>query len=97
MRYCSEKVDSSPGVESNGNVAERWRFTRHARERMKEMGIERREVLATLVTPETTYRGGLGHPPDRAVALRGRLAVVYQVSTRKVVTILWRGEEGRMV
>lgn len=76
-------------------MPERWRFTRHARERMKEMKLDRREVQAALKSPEATYRGGLQHPPGRIVMLKGRIAVVCQIGTREVVTVLWRGEEGR--
>lgn len=76
-------------------MSERWKFTAHAMDRMTEMGVARNEVLATVVRPEARYDSGFGHPAGRGIALRGRLAVVYQKATKEIVTVLWRGEKER--
>lgn len=67
----------------------RWFLSLHALERMREMGIERDEVVHALDQPEVVYpvrEGRLG-------AIGGRLCVI--IDDDSVVTVLWRGLEGR--
>jgi hypothetical protein len=69
-----------------------WNVTAHARERMHEMGVRERELRAALETCEVDY-------PDVYVGCRirlgGRLAVAYNPTPNKIITVLWRGKETR--
>jgi hypothetical protein len=75
-------------------VAERWRLTDHAKTRMAEMGVKRQEVLEAIYQAETHYPGSPRRPQGRRLALKGRLAVVYEpFPSKRVITVLWRGIE----
>lgn len=66
-----------------------WRFTRHADERMRAMGLTRRDVLAVLLRPEVSYqqtRGG-------RMWQRGLIAVVTARDEPVVITVLWNRKE----
>jgi Domain of unknown function (DUF4258) len=65
----------------------RWFITKHALKRMRQMGLERSEVVAVLDEPEVRYPDRYGH----FIACAGRLAVCFISDT--VVTVLWRGRE----
>jgi len=54
---------------------------------MREMGLERPEVVQALDNPEVRYPDRYGH----IIACGGRLAVCFSGDT--VVTVLWRGRE----
>lgn len=69
----------------------RWFVSVHALKRMKQMKVDRVELVTCLNSPEYDYPG---HPVPRRVAVRGRLAVVYEPPD-KVVTVLWAGRETR--
>jgi hypothetical protein len=70
-----------------GNQPTPWFLTMHAIKRMREMGLDRSEVVAALDDPEVQYPDRLGH----LIACGGRLAVCFTGDT--VVTVLWRGRE----
>lgn len=71
-------------------VAVRWFLSRHALERMAEMGIERPEVCAVLDDPVLTYTDAWGRFHSQA----GRLDVVLGADDPDVVvTVLWRTDE----
>lgn len=73
-------------------MAEGWRFTLHAKARMAEMGVDRREVLSAAVKPKVRYTGSRGHPPGREIRCRGRVAIVVRPAPApRVITVLWRG------
>lgn len=66
-----------------------WRFTRHARERMAQMGLEVRDVLAVLLRPEVSYqqtRGG-------QLWQRGAISVVTARDEPVVITVLWNRKD----
>lgn len=71
-------------------------FSFHAAERMMQMGVTAEEVVDALADPETTYRSSLRHDdPERRIATRGRLAVVYSDVTHHVITVLWNRADSR--
>lgn len=70
----------------------RWTLTRHARERMTEMGVEEVEVYRVLVDPEVEYDQPR-YGPTRRMAQRGDLAVAYDSRNGAVITVLWRRVE----
>ena len=72
-----------------------WELCGHASPPAAEMGLDAEEVRHVLESPEVCYPGSTRHPGGRYVAVGGRLAVVYVPVTGTVVTILWRGAEGR--
>jgi hypothetical protein len=66
-----------------------WRFTRHADERLADMGLTRRDVLAVLLRPDVSYqqtRGG-------QMWQRGPLAVVTSREEPVVITVLWNRKD----
>lgn len=66
-----------------------WRFTRHARQRIEEMGLEVRDVLAVLLRPEVSYqqtRGG-------HLWQRGAISVVTARDEAVVITVLWNRKD----
>lgn len=67
----------------------------HARARCIEMGVERAEVVETLLHPETTYPSPDVYRANRRVAAGGRLAVVFTENDYTVVTVLWNGRTAR--
>jgi hypothetical protein len=69
-------------------------LTGHARWRMGRMGVGEDEVALAVSDPEVSYASDVGRRGDERVHVRGRLAVVVADGSR-VVTVLWRGEEGR--
>lgn len=69
-----------------------WRFSNHAQERIVEMSLTFDEVVDVLDAPVLTYPSGKRNGTYTAVG--GRLAVGYD-ETRCVMTVLWRGKEGR--
>lgn len=76
-------------------MSERWKITEHARGRMEEMALTRREVLEPLIDPVLDYPGSARYQEGRRVAVQGRLAVVYEPETRTIVTVLWNAEVAR--
>jgi hypothetical protein len=58
----------------------------HAIRRMVEMDVERAEVVECLNDPEFTRTCD---PEPRRIAKRGRLSVVFDPATLRVVTVLW--------
>lgn len=76
-------------------MSERWKFCPHALERMRQRGFEREEVLAAVVHPEIDYPGGDSQPPNRRIAIAGRVAVVYVPPPEKrIITVLFHRELG---
>lgn len=66
-----------------------WRFTRHADERLADMGLTRHDVLVVLLRPDVTYqqqRGG-------QMWQRGSLAVVTSRDEPVVITVLWNRKD----
>ncbi|HEX9711732.1 MAG TPA: hypothetical protein VGB52_04155 [Actinomycetota bacterium] len=74
-------------------MSQRWKICDHAKQRLDEMGLSRRDVLTALKQREVEYPGSLRHPEGRRVACWDRLAVVFNPATRTVITVLWRGIE----
>lgn len=66
-----------------------WFLTRHALQRMTEMGLTRPEVVAVLREADVSWPSYLG----RRVAAGGDIAAVFDPRNRAVVTILWHTEE----
>ena len=71
-------------------VAERWRPSEHARQRMAERGFNLYDVLMTCERPEYT-RPHLDDP-DRELRKRGRCVVVVEPEFFRVVTVLTADE-----
>lgn len=67
-----------------------WRLTAHARERMEQMGLRRREVIATVENPAIVYQQNDRDNPDAMVALGGRLCVPHNPYERVIITVTWR-------
>lgn len=67
-----------------------WRFSRHARERMAQMGLDARDVLAVLLRPEVSYEQS---NRDGRVWQRGEISVVTAPVEPVVITILWNRKE----
>lgn len=66
-----------------------WRFSAHARQRIAEMGLDTRDVLAVLLRPEVSYqqtRGG-------QIWQRGEISVVTDRVESIVITVLWNRKE----
>jgi uncharacterized membrane protein len=63
-----------------------WRFTAHARHRIEEMGLTKRDVLGVLLAPEVSYEQT---NRDGRVWQRGRIAVVTALLEPVVITVLW--------
>lgn len=74
-------------------MSQRWKICDHAKQRLGEMGLRRRDILTALRNAEVEYPGSLGHPDGRRIACWDRLAVVFNPTTKTVVTVLWRGIE----
>lgn len=74
--------------------ANRAFICRHARERCLEMGVERAEVVRTLLRPVTTYPASDRYGPNRRISVGGRLAVVH-TEDWVVITVLWDGQTRR--
>ena len=72
------------------------RVSNHARERVQEMRLDTAEALTVVERPEGEYPGrpsSDGRPTLIAVARQ--LAVVVAADRSAIVTVLWRGHEGR--
>lgn len=67
----------------------------HARARCIEMGVDRAEVVETMLHPQATYPSADAYGPNRRVAVGGRLAVVYTEDDYTVITVLWTGRTSR--
>lgn len=65
-----------------------WNLSDHARQRMREMGLNRVRVGRALNDPEVDYASR-----RRRVAQADDIAVVYEPISRVVVTVLWRAQE----
>lgn len=74
-------------------MSERWKISRHARDRMTEMGLTRRDVLAAVKHPDLT-RPGHRDLRDRQIVVGDDLVVVLAQRDRAIVTVLWRGCSG---
>lgn len=72
-------------------TAVRWFLTRHALDRITEMGLTRADVIAVLDQPEVTWTGTITGD-ERTVHVAGNLAVVTRDDV--VVTVLWHTEGG---
>lgn len=70
-------------------------LTRHARERMTEMGLDELEVIDAVENPERTEPDRLH--ADRRLAIKGRLRVVYAPDGDRtsVCTVLWHDAASR--
>ena len=71
---------------------------RHARRRIKQMGLTDHRVAEVLVEPEHEYPGAIEHPDQdvRRFAVRGDLVVVFTTEPEiRVVTVMWHRAEGR--
>lgn len=70
------------------------RITRHAQERMVEMGITEDEVRAVLAAPEISYPAGPGYNPNTTTVMGGRLALIVDPRPNGgLITVLWRTYE----
>jgi hypothetical protein len=67
-----------------------WRFTAHARHRLEEMGLTKRDVLAVLLAPEVSYEQS---NRDGRVWQRGPIAVVTALEDPVVITVLWNRKD----
>jgi hypothetical protein len=73
-----------------------WTVSPHARERMHEMAVKERELRNALEVAELDYAcDPTGRYPGYRVRVGGRLAVPYDPSNHRVVTVLWRGQAER--
>lgn len=91
---------STPGM-----MSQRWpstgplvvggfRFTQHALERCREMGLDLATVVEVLRQPLRSYPSPNSYGEGRRVAADAVLAVVYSADD-SVITVLWNGAEGR--
>lgn len=61
---------------------------------MRERGFEKHEILSALIHPDLDYPAAEWYPPDRRIAVAGRVAVVYCPPPEKlIITVLFRGQE----
>lgn len=67
----------------------RWFLTRHALERMNEMGLSRSAVVGTLEHPALTWPTH----KERRVAAGNEISVVFDPSNLAVITVLWHTDE----
>ena len=65
-----------------------WTWSPHAEDRRKQMKVSRKTVLACLDDPEVDYVSSDGRGPHDRVAKRGRIAVAYDSSTGRILTVL---------
>jgi uncharacterized protein DUF4258 len=78
-------------------MSHRWKISEHARLRMAQMGLSRRDVLTVIIRPEITRparirRGDHARPTDRRVYhVAGRLAVLCDPDRRHVITVVYVG------
>lgn len=73
-----------------------WVLSPHAEQRADQMGVGLEHVFAVLRDPAVTYppsRAYLARYPNRRLAASGDLTVVYDSSTRVIVTVLWNSDE----
>lgn len=70
-------------------VTVRWFLTRHALQRMNEMGLNRARVCAALENPDVTYPDSVEHR-NRTRHVAGDLVVVTERDV--VITVLWHLE-----
>lgn len=66
------------------------RLTRHALERLVEMGVDEEAVQETARRPKVTYLGQHQSPPE-TIAIGDDIAVAYvdRGSKRVILTVLW--------
>ena len=70
-------------------VSTRWVLTKHAHERMEQMGVAFEEVASVLASPEISYPSST----SSVVSSAGRLTIPYNPTTGEVITVLWRSQE----
>lgn len=71
-------------------------FSPHARERMAEMGLHKRDVRRAIKEAPLSYPGRLTSDGSSTRVYVGRgLAVVTRDDKPLVITVLWDGKEGR--
>lgn len=68
-----------------GQSKPRWFVSRHALQRMMEMGLDRRQVVETLDEPDASWPAHQA----RRIAVRSDLKVVFDPASHVVVTVLW--------
>jgi len=74
------------------------RLTDHARERAAEMRVPTKEVKRALREPEMTFDNKRAFPDASRIAIRGRLAVPYNIDAMGVlvaITVLWSNGNSR--
>lgn len=75
-------------------MSERITTSPHAKERMAEMGLTRRDILEVFKDPILDYPSE-NYGPTCRVVVRPPLAIPYDAEERRVITVLWHGREGR--
>lgn len=78
------------------DVPETYTMSPHARERIAEMGLHKRDVRKAIRDAVTSYPGRPsrdGH--STRVYIANGLAVVTREDKPWVITVLWDGKEGR--
>lgn len=66
-------------------------ITRHAGERIMEMGIADSELVDAILDPVIRYPSGPPYDPDCITHLRGQIAVVVRMEHDRavIITVLW--------
>lgn len=65
------------------------RLTRHARERMAEMGVGHDEVVTCAHRPDVSWTGTQYNGTPQTTAKRGRITVILNERGDTVITVLW--------
>jgi hypothetical protein len=70
-----------------------WWLTPHAARQMVARDISRSDVIACAEDPEVSYASGHKYPDAavRETRQRGDVAIIVNVSTKEIVTVLKRG------
>jgi hypothetical protein len=69
-------------------------YTKHARQRMDEMGVSPSTVYHALNDPDMDYQAPRRHGPTARLACKGDVAVAYKPDDRQpdrkvIMTVLW--------
>lgn len=69
------------------------RISWHAQRRMEQMGLDEGAITSVIADPEIVQPNAVGHPTGRQYVGGGIVVAVAVDGT--VMTVLWRGADGR--
>ena len=70
-----------------------WRFSHHARMRVRQMGLEEGDVLQALSHPDVDYVSHARYGEHSRIAKKGDISVAYDSSTSTIITVLWNTQK----